>query len=138
MTLNQLVQTWENELNNASDVLLTENPIKYSKLKSFMGDIKNAISDQEEYDVKINKENYEVIIDNEPNVLPRKVFKMLNYFMNNPNKCITRRELLNNIWEDGVIVGDRTIDVHVCKIKKFTKNKINIISQKGVGYRYKI
>lgn len=138
MTLNQLVQTWENELSKASDSLLIENPIKYSQLKNYMVEIKNAITEEGNSGIEINRERHEVIIDSKPYILPKKVFKMINYFVENPNKCISRYELLKNCWEDGVIVGDRTIDVHICKIKKLTKNKLNIVTQKGVGYRFKI
>jgi two-component system alkaline phosphatase synthesis response regulator PhoP len=138
MTLNQLVQTWENELEKVSDSLLIENPIKYSKLKNYMIEIKKKIEEPEDFGIAINREGYEVIIDNKRHIFPKKIFKIINYFLENPNKCISRNELLKNCWEDGVIVGDRTIDVHVCKLKRLTKNKMNIITQKGYGYRYKV
>lgn len=88
--------------------------------------------------ISVNKESYSIIIDNESHYFPKKIYKIINYFIDNPNKCVTRKELLENCWEDGVIVGNRTIDVHICKLKKLTKNKMNIITQKGFGYRYKI
>lgn len=83
-------------------------------------------------------QNYEVIIDNEKKLFPKKEFKLLHYLVKNPDKCITRKAILRNCWEDGVIVGDRTIDVHICKIKKKLKGKIDIYTHKGVGYKWKV
>lgn len=81
---------------------------------------------------------YEVLVDDKRHIFPKKEFKVLHYLISNPNKCITRRSILKNCWEDGVIVCDRTIDVHICKIKKKLKGKINIYTQKGVGYKWKV
>ena len=50
--------------------------------------------------------------------LPKKEFKIVVYLMKNKGRVISRYEMLKNVWEDGVIVGDRTIDVHICKIKR--------------------
>lgn len=138
MTLNQLVQTWESELDKASDSLLIENPIKYSQLKNYIFDMKKTLNDNHDNSISVDKQRHEITIDNKIHIFPKKIFKMINYFLDHPNKCITRDELLRNCWEEGVVVGNRTIDVHICKIKNLTNRKINIVSQKGVGYRYKI
>ena len=82
--------------------------------------------------------NYEVVIGKERHLLPKKEFKLLHLLVKNPDKCITRKMILRNCWEDGVIVGDRTIDVHICKIKKKLKGKLNIYTHKGVGYKWKV
>ena len=87
--------------------------------------------------VVLNPVNYEVVIDSKRIQLPKKQFKMLHYFLVNEDKCVSRNAILKNCWEDGVIVGDRTIDVHVCKIKKIIKNKLYIHTQKGIGYKLK-
>jgi len=63
---------------------------------------------------------------------------MIYYLLSNPNRCISRKEFLKNCWEDGIIVGERTIDVHICKIKKVLKDKIKIQTHKCYGYRWKI
>ena len=76
--------------------------------------------------VKLIPKNYEVIIDNEKCIFPKKEFKLLYLLISNPGKCITREAILRNCWEDGVIVGDRTIDVHICKIKRKLKGKLDI------------
>lgn len=138
MTLNQLVQSWENDLITASENLLIENTIKYSQIKKAIIDIKTKINNQDGSWISVNREKYEVIIDGVSYIFPKKIYKMINYFIENPNRCISRNELLRNCWEDGVIVGDRTIDVHVCKLKRLTKKKLNIVTHKGYGYIFKI
>lgn len=50
--------------------------------------------------------------------LPRRQFELLVYLMKNKGRVISRQEMLRNVWEEGVVVGDRTIDVHICKIKR--------------------
>jgi two-component system alkaline phosphatase synthesis response regulator PhoP len=68
--------------------------------------------------------------------LPRKEFELLILLSSRPNKVFTREEIFSEVWGDDVIVGDRTIDVHVRKIRE----KIGIDSIKtikGVGYTYK-
>lgn len=66
--------------------------------------------------------------------LPKKVFKMLYYLMSKPNTFVTRNEIIKNCWEQGVVVGARTIDVHAYKIKSILKNKSNFKTHKGTGY----
>ena len=66
--------------------------------------------------------------------LPKKAFKMLCYLISNPNVIVTRQEIINNCWEQGVIVGQRTIDVHAYKIKSILKNKSMFKTQKRIGY----
>lgn len=87
--------------------------------------------------VVVNPISYEVIVDSKKYQLPRKQFKMLHYLLINQNKCVSRNAILKNCWEDGVIVGDRTIDVHVCKIKKVLNGRIKIHTHKGMGYKLK-
>ncbi|MEJ2595638.1 MAG: winged helix-turn-helix domain-containing protein, partial [bacterium] len=83
----------------------------------------------------IDEEQYLVIRDKEEIVLPKKEFKLLKLLASSPNKVFTREEIFHNVWGDDVIVGDRTIDVHVRKIRE----KIgidNIKTVKGVGYKF--
>lgn len=89
-------------------------------------------------EITVIPKNYEVIIGEKKHLFPRKEFKLLHYLLKNPNRCITRDAILKNCWEDGVIVGDRTIDVHICKIKRKLNGIINIHTQKGVGYKWKV
>lgn len=70
----------------------------------------------------------------EVKLLPKKVFKMLYYLMSNPNTFATRKDIIDNCWDKGVIVGARTIDVHAYKIKSILKNKSSFKTHKGTGY----
>jgi two-component system alkaline phosphatase synthesis response regulator PhoP len=67
--------------------------------------------------------------------LPRKEFELLSLLVSRPNKVFTREEILSGIWGDDVIVGDRTIDVHVRKIRQKIGNG-HISTVKGLGYKY--
>ncbi len=85
--------------------------------------------------LSIDTERYLVIKDGEEKVLPRKEFKLLKLLTSKPEKVFTREEILNKVWGTDVVVGDRTIDVHIRKIRE--KLNINqIITIKGVGYKF--
>lgn len=83
----------------------------------------------------IDKDRYVVITDKEEVTLPKKEFELLSLLSSKPNKVFTRDEIFNQIWGDNVIVGDRTIDVHVRKIREKIGLK-NIKTVKGVGYKF--
>jgi two-component system, OmpR family, alkaline phosphatase synthesis response regulator PhoP len=83
----------------------------------------------------IDREKYVVIKDGKEFHLPRKEFELLSLLASKPNKVFTRDEILSGIWGDDVIVGDRTIDVHVRKIRERLSTE-NIRTIKGVGYKY--
>lgn len=85
----------------------------------------------------IDKERFLVIKDGEEIFLPKKEFELLALLTSKPQKVFTREEIFEQVWGNDVIVGDRTIDVHVSKIRE----KIgldNIRTIKGVGYKYEI
>ena len=89
-------------------------------------------------DLKINIESYIAEIDGKELTLPRKEFELLAFFMSQPNKIFTREALLSSIWEDDVYVVDRTIDVHINRIRSKLLNYKNCIETvKGVGYRFR-
>ncbi len=83
----------------------------------------------------INRERYVVIKDGKEIVLPRKEFELLSLLSSKPNKVFTRDEIFSAVWGNDVIVGDRTIDVHVRKIREKLDTQ-NIKTVKGVGYKY--
>ena len=83
----------------------------------------------------INRERYTVTKEAIEYHLPRKEFELLSLLASKPNKVFTRDEILSVIWGDDVIVGDRTIDVHVRKIREKLGTE-NIRTVKGVGYKY--
>jgi two-component system alkaline phosphatase synthesis response regulator PhoP len=85
--------------------------------------------------LSIDREKYVVIHEGKETHLPRKEFELLALLVSKPNKVFTREEILSAIWGDDVIVGDRTIDVHVRKIREKLGSE-NIRTIKGVGYKY--
>ena len=83
----------------------------------------------------IDREKYVVIIEGNEIKLPRKEFELLMLLTSKPNKVFSRNEIFINVWGNDVVVGDRTIDVHVRKIRE--KIGIDTIKTvKGVGYKY--
>jgi two-component system alkaline phosphatase synthesis response regulator PhoP len=83
----------------------------------------------------IDPEQYTVEKEGKIFHLPRKEFELLRLLASKPNKVFTREEILGSIWGDDVIVGDRTIDVHVRKLREKLETQ-NIRTIKGVGYKY--
>lgn len=88
--------------------------------------------------LSINTDTYVVKIDGNEVTLPRKEFELLAFFMNQPDTVFSRKSLLSSIWEDDVYVVDRTIDVHINRIRsKLMDYKNWIETVKGVGYRFR-
>jgi len=86
-------------------------------------------------DLIIDRERFIVIKAGEVFSLPRKEFLLLELLTSKPGKVFTRHEIFSEIWGDDVIVGDRTIDVHVRKIRdRLNLNSIKTV--KGVGYKF--
>ena len=85
--------------------------------------------------ISIDRERYLIKQDGKEINLPKKEFELLNYLASKPGRVFLRNEILNQIWGSEVIVGDRTIDVHIRKIReKIGDSYIQTI--KGVGYKY--
>lgn len=88
-------------------------------------------------DLLINREKYSVTYKGADIVLARKEFELLSLLASKPGKVFLRNEILNQIWGTEVIVGDRTIDVHIRKIRQ--KLGIDCITTvKGVGYKFEM
>ena len=86
---------------------------------------------------EIDREKYLVSFNNTEIVLARKEFELVALLASKPGKVFLRNEILNRIWGTDVIVGDRTIDVHIRKIRQ--KLGVDCISTvKGVGYKFEI
>lgn len=83
----------------------------------------------------IDRERYLVIKEGEEIVLPRKEFELLALLYSKPQKVFSRDEIFSNVWGDNVIVGDRTIDVHIRKLREKIGDD-HIVTIKGVGYKY--
>lgn len=88
-------------------------------------------------DLEIDREQYIVRYNGEDITLARKEFELLSLLAGKPGKVFLRNEILNTIWGTEVIVGDRTIDVHIRKIRQ--KLNLDCISTvKGVGYKFEL
>ncbi len=90
-------------------------------------------------EVEVNPLNYAVKVAGRSVAFTKKEFEVLLYLAKRPGRVITRDTLLNEIWGDDVVVIDRTIDVHIRKIReKLGENNMHLIETiKGVGYRLK-
>ena len=88
--------------------------------------------------LEIDVDKFVVKVDGKQKFFPRKEFQLLHYLAQNPGKVINRETLLKDIWGNDVYVIDRTIDVHIRKIReKLGKHSELIETIKGVGYRFK-
>lgn len=85
-------------------------------------------------DLKIDRETYKVNFQDEEFTLPRKEFELLSLLASNPKRVFKREEILEKVWGNEVVVGGRTIDVHIRKLReKFGNERFTTI--KGVGYK---
>jgi len=88
-------------------------------------------------DLKIDREKFMVNYQGKDIILARKEFELLALLAGKPGKVFLRNEILNQVWGTEVIVGDRTIDVHIRKVRQ----KLNldcITTVKGVGYKFEL
>lgn len=83
----------------------------------------------------IDKERYLIVQDGKEMVLPRKEFELLSLLVSKPGKVFTREEIYYSVWGDNVVVGDRTIDVHIRKLREKIGND-HIKTLKGIGYKF--
>ena len=93
--------------------------------------IEEPVNDKLEIDVA----HYLVKKGDETIVLPRKEFSLLQLLHSEPGKLFTREEIYSKVWGSSVIVGDRTIDVHIRKLRQKIGEE-HIVTIKGVGYKY--
>lgn len=108
-----------------------------SRIKALLRRAPNA-KDLEAIDmggIRIDRESYLVYKNDQQISLPRKEFELIALLASKPGKVFTREEILNNVWGGEVIVGDRTIDVHIRKLReKLGEDFIKTV--KGVGYKF--
>ena len=86
-------------------------------------------------DLKIDRETYQVSVDGTDMALPRKEFEILYLLASKPGKVYNREEIFDKIWGDDVVVGGRTIDVHIRKLRK-KLGRDYIVTVKGIGYKF--
>lgn len=109
-----------------------------SKVKALLRRFKNEFSQILSFkNIVIDSEQYTVLVDNKTHDLPRKEFELLFLLASKPGKVFKRERIMESVWGTDVIVGDRTIDVHIRKLReKIGKNLFKTI--KGVGYQFVI
>ncbi len=129
-------------LDTGADDYVTK-PISTTKLISRIKAVLRRFDETEDvpnklsvHDIEIDKDRYVVTRGNEEFQLPRKEFELLYYLAGRKGKVKDRQTLLNKVWGDNIYVVDRTVDVHVRKIReKLGDHYIETV--KGVGYRFK-
>ena len=110
-----------------------------SKVKALLRRLKNDSPEGAENivlgNITINREEYKIIIDDKEISLPRKEFELFYLLASKPGKVFKREEILDKVWGNEVIVGGRTIDVHIRKLReKIGEDLFKTI--KGVGYKF--
>lgn len=84
--------------------------------------------------IEINREEYKIVKDGEEIILPRKEFELFYLLASKPGKVFKREEILDKVWGNEVIVGGRTIDVHIRKLREKIGEEL-FRTIKGVGYK---
>lgn len=88
--------------------------------------------------IVVDRNRYIVLVDGVETVFPRKEFELLYYLSSNPGMVLSREALLKEIWGTDVFVVDRTVDVHIRKVREKLGEYADMIETvKGVGYRFK-
>jgi two-component system alkaline phosphatase synthesis response regulator PhoP len=83
----------------------------------------------------IDRERYVIVNNGNEMTIPRKEFELLYLLASKPGKVFKREEILNEIWGRDIIVGDRTIDVHIRKLREKLGDDL-IKTVKGIGYKF--
>ena len=109
-----------------------------SKVKALLRRFKNDLGQVLSFEnIVIDSEKYIVEVDNRTINLPRKEFELLFLLASKPGKVFKREKIMESVWGSDVIVGDRTIDVHIRKLReKIGENILKTI--KGVGYQFNL
>ncbi|MFT7072267.1 response regulator transcription factor [Patiriisocius sp. Uisw_017] len=109
-----------------------------SKVKALLRRFKSTEKSQDSVqagNITINREEYKIYVGKQGMVLPKKEFELLALLASKPGKVFKREEILDNVWGNEVVVGGRTIDVHIRKLReKLGDKKFKTI--KGVGYKF--
>jgi two-component system, OmpR family, alkaline phosphatase synthesis response regulator PhoP len=111
-----------------------------SKVKALLRRLKEDEQNSETLNVggiEINREEYKIIKDDVEIVLPRKEFELFYLLASKPGKVFKRDEILDKVWGNEVIVGGRTIDVHIRKLREKIGDDL-FKTIKGVGYKFEV
>lgn len=106
-----------------------------SKVKSLLRRKNERNQTIEESGITIDRERYVVWVNGQEVVLPRKEFELLALLSEKPNYVFDRQTILDRVWGNEVVVGDRTIDVHIRKLREKIGEEC-IKTVKGVGYKF--
>ncbi|GGW55100.1 two-component system alkaline phosphatase synthesis response regulator PhoP [Winogradskyella epiphytica] len=110
-----------------------------SKVKALLRRLKSAENSTESVltigDLIIYKDEYKITVKGEEITLPRKEFELLSLLATKPGKVFKREEILDNVWGNEVVVGGRTIDVHIRKLREKIGDE-SFKTVKGVGYKF--
>jgi len=113
-----------------------------SRIKALLKRYREKVEEgkEEEFIIKksdliIDKEKYQVTKGEKELIMPKKEFELLLLLISKPDKVFTREEIFSKVWGEDVVVGDRTIDVHIRKLREKIGGE-HIKTIKGVGYKY--
>lgn len=109
-----------------------------SKVKALLRRLKSEDTNESVIKIgklTINRDEYKIILGNEEIILPRKEFELLSLLASKPGKVFKREDILDRVWGNEVVVGGRTIDVHIRKLReKIGDDSFKTV--KGVGYKF--
>ena len=108
-----------------------------SLLRRYIKLLDSEINKIEFENIKIDRETYRVYVSGESINLPRKEFELLYLLASKPDKVFKREKIMEKVWGGEVVVGDRTIDVHIRKLREKIGDKF-FKTVKGVGYKFVI
>lgn len=110
-----------------------------SKVKSLLRRLREGDGEMGEIfkvgEIVINREEYKIVNGGEEIVLPRKEFELLALLASKPNKVFKREVILERVWGNEVVVGGRTIDVHIRKLREKIGDD-HFKTVKGIGYKF--
>ena len=113
-------------------------PVKMNVLMSRIKALLKRVEEPAAHDpntLKVDPERHVVTVGNCEIPLPRKEFKLLALLHSSPRKVFTREDIYSAVWGNDVVVGDRTIDVHIRKLREKIGER-HIVTVKGVGYKF--
>lgn len=110
-----------------------------SKVKALLRRMKDTKAEVEDIvrvgNIVINREEYKIENNGQELILPRKEFELLSLLTSKPNKVFKREVILDKVWGNEVVVGGRTIDVHIRKLREKIGDH-HFKTVKGVGYKF--
>ncbi|WP_222981904.1 response regulator transcription factor [Flagellimonas meishanensis] len=110
-----------------------------SKVKALLRRLKEEKKEVDDIfkvgNIVINREEYKIVNNGEEIILPRKEFELLSLLTSKPSKVFKREVILDKVWGNEVVVGGRTIDVHIRKLREKIGDH-HFKTVKGVGYKF--